>query len=91
MTVGPEVARERGTKTPLLEADLRRQHLATHYGLAAPPGLSELLIGGVSVHEAIRQVPIAAPVDGSESEVSLVGLPPVIRLRILLSSWRAMR
>ena len=66
-----EAAQETGTETLLLEADLRRPVLASHYGLSSAPGLAELLIGTVSAPEAIRAVPIAARVNGSRAEISL--------------------
>jgi capsular exopolysaccharide synthesis family protein len=75
-----EAAQETGTKTLLVEADLRRPGLAKHYGLPIGPGLSELLSGTVAVHEAIRSIPIATRVNGATSEVALdllvAGHPP---------------
>lgn len=66
-----EAAQETGTKTLLIEADLRRPGLAKHYGLSVGPGLSELLSGSVTVHEGIRSIPIATRVNGATSEVNL--------------------
>lgn len=66
-----EAAQEMGTKTLLLEADLRRSNLAAHYPLPAGPGLSELLTGGSMLSEAIRSVPLASRVNGTRSEVLL--------------------
>jgi capsular exopolysaccharide synthesis family protein len=66
-----EAAQETGTRTLLLEADLRRPGLATHYGLASAPGLSEVLIGRSTAADAIRSVPIATRVNGSRGEVVL--------------------
>jgi receptor protein-tyrosine kinase len=66
-----EAAQETGTKTLLLEADLRRPSLARHYGLATGPGLSELLVGTATAAEAVRSVPIGTRVNGTRSEVSL--------------------
>ncbi len=75
-----EAAQETGTRTLLLEADLRRPDLARHYGVSTGPGLSELLIGSVNADDAIRSVPIATRVNGSASDVSLdilvAGHPP---------------
>ena len=75
-----EAAQETGTRTLLLEADLRRPTMARHYGLPVAPGLSELLIGSVDPHEVVRSVPIATRVNGNTSEVSLdlllAGQPP---------------
>jgi receptor protein-tyrosine kinase len=66
-----EAAQETGTKTLLLEADLRRPCLANHYGLDPAPGLSEVLACTATVAEAARSVPIATRVNGSTSEVVL--------------------
>jgi capsular exopolysaccharide synthesis family protein len=75
-----EAAQETGTRTLLVEADLRRPTLARHYGLRAAPGLSELLIGAAEPHEAIQPVPIATRVNGATGEISLdvlvAGHPP---------------
>ncbi len=70
-----EAAQETGTRTLLIEADLRRPTVAKHYGLAVGPGLSELLSGNVTVHEAVRSIPVATRVNGTSSEVSLDVLP----------------
>lgn len=66
-----EAAQEMGTKTLLMEGDLRRSNLAAHYRLPTGPGLSELLTGGATLSEAIRSVPIASRLNGSRSEVML--------------------
>jgi capsular exopolysaccharide synthesis family protein len=75
-----QAAQETGTKTLLLEADLRRPTLARHYGVEMAPGLSELLIGTTDADDAIRQIPIASRVNGTTSQVSLdvlvAGHPP---------------
>ena len=75
-----EAAEETGTKTLLLEADLRRPDLAKHYGLPHAPGLSEVLIGRAEAKDAIQSVPIATRVNGATSDVSLdtlvAGHPP---------------
>lgn len=60
-----EAAQEMGTRTLLLEADLRRSCLAAHYGLTPAPGLSELLTGNADLGDAIRSVPIASRLNGS--------------------------
>ena len=73
-------AQETGTKTLLIDADLRRPDMAAHYGVHAAPGLSELLIGTVQAHEAIRSIPISTRVNGKTTEVALdvlvAGHPP---------------
>jgi receptor protein-tyrosine kinase len=75
-----EAAQETGSRTLLIECDLRRPTLARHYGLSLAPGLSELLSGSVTVHEAIQSIPVATRVNGATSEVSLdllvAGHPP---------------
>jgi receptor protein-tyrosine kinase len=95
-----QAAQETGTKTLLLEADLRRPDLSSYYGAPEGPGLSELLIGSVSPHESIRSVPIATRINGASSEVSLdvllAGHPPPNPAELLQSramadilSWAA--
>ncbi len=95
-----EAAQETGTKALLLETDLRRPTLATHYGLSAAPGLSELLVGGAEASDAIRSVPIATRLNGATSEVALdvlvAGHPPPNPAELLQShamaeflSWAA--
>ena len=75
-----EAAQETGTKTLLIEADLRRPTLAGLYGLPAGPGLSDQLIGSVGIGEAIRSMPLATRVNGATTEVALdvllAGHPP---------------
>lgn len=66
-----EAAQETGTKTLLLETDMRRPDLARHYGLAHGPGLSEVLTGGAKAHDAVQSVPIATRMNGTRSQVSL--------------------
>lgn len=66
-----EAAQETGSKTLLIEADLRRPTLAKHYGLSIGPGLSELLSGSVTVHDVIQSIPVATRVNGASSEVAL--------------------
>ena len=88
-----EAAQETGTKTLLLEADLRRPVLADHYGLYAAFGLSDLLIGTAGGHEAIKAVPIPAPANGSRSRFSLdvlvAGRPPPNPAELLQSKAMA--
>lgn len=66
-----QAAQETGTKTLLLEADLRRPQMARHYGVTAAPGLSELLIGSAERSEAICSIPVATRVNGATAEVSM--------------------
>lgn len=66
-----EAAQETGTKTLLLETDLRRPDLARHYGLKAGPGLAEVLTGGATAQATVQSVPIASRVNGTRSQVSL--------------------
>lgn len=75
-----QAAQESGTRTLLIEADLRRSDTARHYGVGPAPGLSELLVGTAEREEAIRSVPISTRVNGAKSEVSMdvlvAGNPP---------------
>jgi len=75
-----QASQEMGSRTLLLEADLRRPTIATHYHVDSAPGLSELLVGAVGVEGAIRSIPIATRVNGSTTKVSLdllgAGHPP---------------
>lgn len=66
-----EAAQEAGTKTLLLETDMRRPDLARHYRLSSGPGLSEVLTGGIAAGEAVQSVPIATRMNGNRSQVSL--------------------
>ena len=70
-----QASQETGSRTLLLEADLRRPTIAAHYGVDSAPGLSELLVGAVGVDAAIRAIPIATRVNGSTTGVSLDLLP----------------
>lgn len=73
-------AQQTGTKTLLIDADLRRPDMAAHYGVVPAPGLSELLIGSVEPREAIRSIPIGTRVNGKTTEIALdvlvAGHPP---------------
>ena len=88
-----EAAQETGSKTLLIEADLRLPNLAAHYGLRAVPGLAELLIGTVDPPKAIQSIPIATRVNGSTAEVSLdvllAGHPPPNPAELLQSKAMA--
>jgi polysaccharide biosynthesis transport protein len=66
-----EAAQETGTKTLLIEADLRRPNLARYYSLASGPGLSEVLSSSAEARDAIQAVPIATRANGSTSQVAL--------------------
>jgi len=57
-----QAAQESGTKTLLIEADVRRSDMAHHYHVSPTPGLSELLVGGAARHQTIRPVPISTRV-----------------------------
>ncbi|MGN6170240.1 MAG: polysaccharide biosynthesis tyrosine autokinase, partial [Solirubrobacteraceae bacterium] len=75
-----QAAQESGTKTLLIEADLRGSEMAHHYGLRPAPGLSELLVGSAQRRQAIRSVPVSTRVNGDKPDVSLdvlvAGTPP---------------
>lgn len=64
-----QAAQETGTKTLLIEADLRRSDTARHYDVWPAPGLSELLVGSAERTEAIRSVPISTRVNGTGTDV----------------------
>lgn len=64
-----QAAQESGTKTLLIEADLRRSDTARHYDVWPAPGLSELLVGSAEREEAIRSVPISTRVNGATTDV----------------------
>lgn len=66
-----QAAQETGTKTLLIDADLRRPSIATAYGVEMSPGLSELLVGDVTAAETVCEVPIATRVNGRTSDVML--------------------
>lgn len=69
-----EAAQETGTKTLLIEADLRRPAMSRYYELHGP-GLSELLTGSATAEQAIHQVPIGGAASGVGNEISLGVLP----------------
>jgi tyrosine-protein kinase len=75
-----EAAQETGTRTLLIEADLRRPNVANHYGLPGGPGLAEVLVGTAALRDAIQSVPVAVRMNGRSTEVTLdilvAGHPP---------------
>jgi capsular exopolysaccharide synthesis family protein len=74
-----QAAQETGTKTLLIEADLRLPDMARHYGIQASPGLSELLVDEATLEDAIRSIPVAARLNGSGEaslDVLVAGTPP---------------
>ena len=50
---------QQGTRTLLIDADLRRGVIAAMFGLPSRKGLSNVLIGDLPVRDAIRQVEVA--------------------------------
>ncbi len=55
-----------GSRVPLLEADLRRPTMALQLDIASGPGVSDVLIGAVSLGEATQMVGLDLPrVDGT--------------------------
>ncbi len=48
---------QQGTRTLLIDADLRRGLLHTVFGVPQEPGLSQVLLGRVPLDEAVREVP----------------------------------
>ena len=61
-----------GGRTLLIEADLRRPSIAERWGLAAGPGLSDVLLGSVAASDAIQEVPVTHGAgDGRRDSTSL--------------------
>jgi succinoglycan biosynthesis transport protein ExoP len=50
-----------GSRVLLIEADLRRPTLATHLNIPSGPGLSDVLIGAISLREATQSVGLDQP------------------------------
>lgn len=75
-------AAQMGSRVLLLEADLRQPMLTYQLGLQPGPGLADVLIGGISMHEAIRSIelemPAGARATGRTLDVLTAGslLPP---------------
>jgi receptor protein-tyrosine kinase len=71
-----------GSRVLLLEADLRRPTVAEQLDISSGPGLSDVLIGAVSLDDAVQQVEVEdAPLGGSRSRaldvlVAGAALPP---------------
>lgn len=66
---------QQGSRTLLVDTDLRKGTLHTVFGVPRDPGLAEVLTGGVPLESAVRE--IAVDVDGSSLHVLSTGdLPP---------------
>lgn len=65
---------QQGTRTLLVDGDLRRGTQHTLLGLPQEPGLTEVLLGRVSLAEAVRQVPTG--MEGKTLDVLPTGLFP---------------
>jgi succinoglycan biosynthesis transport protein ExoP len=69
-----------GTRTLLVEADLRRPTFASQFQLDAPGGLTTVLTGRTQPADAVQSIPLAQVVDGTSPEslcVLLAGpIPP---------------
>jgi capsular exopolysaccharide synthesis family protein len=69
-----------GSRVLLLEADLRRPTIARQLGLTAWRGLSDVLIGAVSLAEATQTIELVAPTterpDGHSFDVLVAGATP---------------
>jgi capsular exopolysaccharide synthesis family protein len=67
-----------GSRTLLMEADLRRPTLARQLGISPGRGLADVLIGAVSLSGAIQTIPLQAGEDGRTLDVLTAGavLPP---------------
>ncbi len=48
-----------GLRVVFIEADLRRPAAAKHFGTDAEPGLSEVLVGAISLADAVQKVELA--------------------------------
>jgi capsular exopolysaccharide synthesis family protein len=50
-----------GSRVLLMEVDLRRPTVAKQFGIPSGPGISDVLIGAVSLNEAIQSIPLDVP------------------------------
>ncbi len=50
---------QQGSKTMLIDGDLRRGVLATMFGQPSKPGLSNVLVGDMPLRDALRQIEVA--------------------------------
>lgn len=75
-----QAAATMGTRTLLIEADLRRPSLGHRLGVRGGPGLVEVLIGASSASAAVRSIDVTTGVNGSSRvarlDVLLVGAVP---------------
>jgi capsular exopolysaccharide synthesis family protein len=77
-----EAATRSGSRVLLLEVDLRQPTLVQQLDIESGPGLADVLIGGISMNEAIQSVDLQAPsgedVRGHTLDVLAAGalLPP---------------
>jgi succinoglycan biosynthesis transport protein ExoP len=59
-----------GARVLLLEADLRRPTIAEQLDISSGPGVADVLIGAVGLHDAIQQVEVdSSPLNGNGSRV----------------------
>ncbi len=71
-----------GSRVLLVEADLRRPTVAAQLDIASGPGLADVLIGAISLQDAVQPTPLEQSSDGGESgrtlDVLVAGasLPP---------------
>lgn len=65
---------QQGTRTLLIDADLRRGSLHKVFGVPPQPGLTEVLLGHNEGDEAIRQVTVGD--DGSTLDLLVSGISP---------------
>jgi capsular exopolysaccharide synthesis family protein len=76
-----QAAASMGTKTLLIEADLRRPSLSHRLGVAAGRGLGDVLIGACVASEAIQSIAVTTGVNGASADkmqldVLLAGATP---------------
>jgi capsular exopolysaccharide synthesis family protein len=73
-----EAFAESGSRTLLMEADLRRPTIAARMKLGATPGLTRVLVGEVPLERAVARVPMNVPVNGG------AGLPFTVTESVML-------
>jgi succinoglycan biosynthesis transport protein ExoP len=57
-----------GSRVLLVESDMRRPALAQQLGISSGPGIADVLIGSVSLQEAIQSVDLQPPIAGESPQ-----------------------